>query len=432
MTQTFLKTFRQELTKKNVIYRKIGIERILLKPYTQTAYPPDEYSKKIMEIGNFDEAFIYRARMNDMNVVIVLGTQGRGKTNIFKKAIDLGTQLGAPFSWGRNLYIGEGTIIHRKYLANRHETGEQVINDEAEFLNRPNSKQLRDLMWTLSSGRDSGLHFWFCFPTTKDTQFTIWDSHANWLFWVLKRDQKNRMVEYKLFYRITFESPFYPSAWVEYPHVGAKFWQPFLEQSVFDEYKLIKDTIYDEDISDDWYVEKKQYDKGISDTQRQKQEQEFLLKVEEIASSNLPKESKIVELYKIKYPKYKMVKKLKTSMPTINSVLDELTVSKIKMCKDIFISTKRENIENEMRENMDPDHLDFWPVSTYPKDIILGESRLYLAVGQEKVASFIIEGKGEEEWRGVIKKVLYLKKESVRRESGMTGKNSAMGGYSYL
>lgn len=101
--------------------------------------------------------------------------------------------------------------------------------------------------------------------------------------------------------------------------------------------------------------------------------------------------------------------------------------------RDIFVSTKRETIEEEMKENMDPNHEDFRPVSTYPRDITERVSRLYLTVGQEKVASFIIEEKGEREWQGRKKKVLLLKKESARRGNGdIKIKPAPHGGYRYV
>lgn len=435
--ETWLQDFRGFINNKTH-YHNLGIKQLILKPYLRTTYPPDEYSQKIIDIGDFETAFLYRVSINDMNVIIVLGPQGRGKTNIFRYAIEFSKILGVPFAWNRNLYIGEGTLMHRKYLASRHVAGEQVINDEAEFLNRPSSIQLRDLLWTLSSGRDSGLHFWFCFPTTKDTQFSIWDAHANWMFLVLGRDPARPRIKYKLYYKVTFEHPFYPPEWVEYPYVGATFWFDFLPLKSFDEYKRIKDTIYDEDIPDNWYDKKKIYDDRIKKRQKQQDKEEFLSKVEEIANSNLTKDSKIEELYKIGYPKYKMVKKLKTSKQRIDVVTDDLVVAEIKSKEkyeegSIFVSTKRKTIEEEIKENMNPNWEDFWPVPTYPKDVIEGVSRLYLTVGHEKVASFIIEGKGEREWQGRRKKVLLLKKESARREEGIIEKNPApRGGYRYV
>ena len=120
------------------------IKRQTISRYIKTSYPPDIESKTILEIADFEKAFLYRARKKDMNIVAVMGPQGRGKTNVIKFAMNFSKSLNASFSWGRNLYIGEDTLIHRKHLASRHGFGEQVINDEAEFLNRPNSIQLRD------------------------------------------------------------------------------------------------------------------------------------------------------------------------------------------------------------------------------------------------------------------------------------------------
>ena len=432
--ETFVEDFRQYIKEKNQFLNQLGIKRVVLKPYTQTTYPPDEYSQKILDIGDFRKAFLYRARRADMNVVVILGPQGRGKTNIYKIAIELGKELGASFAWSRNLYIGEQTIIHRKYLVSRHEAGEQVINDEAEFLNRPNSVQLRDLIWTLSSGRDSGLHFWFSFPTTKDTQFSIWDAHGNWLFYVFYRDQEKRKIKYKLYFKVTFEHPFTPPEWVEYPHPGARFHQSFLLQKVFDEYKRIKDTIYDIDREEDWYREKKILEREIRAKADKKIKKELIVAVEEILDSPLTIDEKVIALDKINYPKYLIAERLHKTPRKINIILeDELFKEGKKGLGDIFISTKRETIEKEIEENMDPNHEDFWSVSNYPTKIIKGKSRLYLTVGQEKVASFIIEGVGERKWRGRLKKVLLLKKESVRKESGIIDKKPApMGGYSYI
>ncbi len=433
--ETFLENFREHLKENNKFLQELGIKRVILKPYTQTAYPPDEYSQKILDMADFRKAFLYRARMADMNVVCVLGTQGRGKTNIFKIAIQLGKQLGAPFAWGHNLYIGEQTLIHRKYLVSRHGPGEQIINDEAEFEFRPNSTQTRDLMWTLSSGRDSLLHFWFCFPTIADTPFRIWLAHANWLFWVTKREQDNRRVKYTLYYKISFDSPFATPEWVEYPYPGATFYQSFLSQKSFDEYKEIKDRIYDIDRVEDWYLERKQLDKEIRDKAKKKTQKELLEEVDRILNLKLTIPQKVIQLDLIGYQKYKIVERLHISNAKVNLILEDQLIDEIDSRgeKNIFISTKREFIEEEMKENLDNDYEDFWPVGKYPKDLIMGKSRLYLTVKQEMVASFIIEEMGEREWRGRMKKVLLLKKESVRREKGKIDKPAApRGGYRYF
>jgi len=331
--ETWLQDFRSFIDQESIFHRKLGIKQLLLKPYTKISFIPDEYSQIILKIGDFRKAFLYRARMSDMNVIIVMGTQGRGKTNIFKIFIELSKELKAPFTWKRNLYIGESTLIERKYLASRHKPGEIIINDEAEFEFRPNSTQTRDLMWTLSSGRDSGLHFVFCFPTKKDTPFEVWLAHANWLFWVTKRDQEGRRVKYRLYYKVTSDSPFHTPEFVEYPYIGARFWQPFLSQKSFDEYKRIKDTIYDEDVVDDWYDKKNKYRRQIKKRLKQQEKEELALKADKIIKGNLGMESKILELVLLEYPNYKIARDLKISEKKLINLIDEELLSDAKSKK---------------------------------------------------------------------------------------------------
>ena len=239
------------------------IKRQTISRYIKTSYPPDIESKTILEIADFEKAFLYRARKKDMNIIAVMGPQGRGKTNVIKFAMEFSKVLNAPFSWDRNLYIGEDTLIHRKHLASRHKFGEQVINDEAEFLNRPNSIQLRDLLWTLASGRDTGFHFWFIFPTTKDFNFDIIDAHGNWVIQVSYRDMEKKRIRYKIYFKVTFEDQFKGAEWVEYPYKGAVYQTDFLPKKQYDEYKRIKDKIYEMSHREDWYGEKKKLDSRI-------------------------------------------------------------------------------------------------------------------------------------------------------------------------
>ena len=437
----WFKNFKENLAESNRFMREeLGIKQLILPPQISLPFAPDLHSQEIIDLADFKKAFLHKIYKKDVVNVAVMGPQGRGKTNIFDFPIEFSKILNVPFSWGSNMYLGEGIMIQRKKLVAKHKPGEQVLVDEASFLMRPNSIQKRDFMWTLASIRDAGLCIWVNYPTPKDFDFSIINAHFDFIFMVSYRDQEKRKIKYTLKMRVTPEDQFLKPAWVDYPFEGAYFWHPFLDQSVFDEYRKYKQTIYSIDIEDDWYVEKKKFDKKLRTIAEEKEKKELLEAVEEILKSDLTDTDKVIGLHKAGYPKFLIAERLPVSYRKITLILeDELMIEGIESGgkpreeRDIFISTKRENIENELLENMDPDFEDFWPVSNWPKDMIEGESRLYLTVGQEKVASFIIEGKDEREWRGRMKKVLLLKKESGRREEGKIAKPAApMGGYRYI
>jgi len=101
--------------------------------------------------------------------------------------------------------------------------------------------------------------------------------------------------------------------------------------------------------------------------------------------------------------------------------------------KDIVICTNIDTIKDEIIENFDPEHEDFWPVANYPKDIEVGKSRLHLSANGEFVVSFLIKDKAEREWKGEQKKVLLLEKRSAKLEDFIINDQcAAMGGYRYL
>ena len=102
------------------------------------------------------------------------------------------------------------------------------------------------------------------------------------------------------------------------------------------------------------------------------------------------------------------------------------------MPKDIVICTNEKTILEELAENFDKNHEDFFPVSNYPKDIELGTSRLYLSNGEKITASFLIKEKTTREWRGKEKKVLVLEKFSGKQEDVTNTRCAAMGGFRYL
>ena len=439
--EEWLVNFRKNLKESNRFMREeLGIKQLILPPQINLPFTPDLHSQEIIDLADFKKAFLHKIDKADVVNIAVMGPQGRGKTNIFDYAIEFSRILNVPFSWGSNMYLGEGIMISRKKLVAKHIPGEQILVDEASFLMRPNSIQKRDFLWTLASIRDAGLCIWVNYPTPKDFDWGIVNSHFDFIFMVSYRDQEKRKVKYSLKMRVTPENQFLQPAWVTYPYEGATFWHPFLEQSVYDEYKKYKDTIYSMDVPDDWYAEKKKFDKELSLITEKKARKELLESVEKILDSDLTVTDKVKALYRTGYPKYLIAERLPISKAKINVILEDQLMAegikpngKTREERDIFISTKRVTIEEEMRENLEDDHEDFWAVSNWPKDIIEGISRLYLTVGREMVASFIIKGQGEEVWQGSIKKVLYLKKESVRRESGMVEKNPApMGGYRYI
>jgi len=102
------------------------------------------------------------------------------------------------------------------------------------------------------------------------------------------------------------------------------------------------------------------------------------------------------------------------------------------MPKDIVICTNEKTILEELAENFDENHEDFFPVSNYPKDIEVGKSRLYLSNGEKITASFLIKEETTREWQGKEKKVLLLKKFSGKQEDVTNTRCAAMGGFRYL
>lgn len=108
-------------------------------------------------------------------------------------------------------------------------------------------------------------------------------------------------------------------------------------------------------------------------------------------------------------------------------------LSTVEQIEHIVVCTKKETIEQEIKENKDPNHEDYWPVSNFPtrQKFIPGESRLFLSDGEDLHASFLIEGVGEREWQGKTKKVVLLKKDSVQKAEGKVIACAIKGGFRY-
>lgn len=308
------------------------IHREVLPPYVKTMYQPDQESQRILQIGDFEVAYLYRVLKNDMNIVVVMGQQGRGKTNLIQYPIKFCKALNVPFSWEHNLYIGEDTIMHRKYLKKRHPNkGEHVISDEAEFLNVPNSKQLRELKYTLASCRDSGLHFWFLFPTPKDFNMAVVDSHANWIIQVSYRDDKRRIVRFKIFFKVTFENQFHGAEWVEYPFPNRNFIVPFLPKRQFNKYIDIKERIYDISHTEDYWKARNKFEAEMKILDKDEDKEKLLLEVSKIMKSKLSKQSKAIavsqlQVGKHKYPNYMIAKRLGVSNTTLIKWLEDFVL----------------------------------------------------------------------------------------------------------
>jgi len=101
--------------------------------------------------------------------------------------------------------------------------------------------------------------------------------------------------------------------------------------------------------------------------------------------------------------------------------------------KHIVVCTKLDTIREEIQENADPNHEDFWPVSNFPKEIVPGKSRLVLADSEsrEMKASFLISGTEIRDWKGKPTKVVTLAKNSAILEAGKITKCAIRGGFRY-
>ena len=188
----------------------------------QAKHPLDFETREILNLANFELAYIHSVAKENANIVVVLGPTGRGKTNLpGTYCPKFCNWLKVPWSWQRSMYIGEDVIFHRKKLASKHHRHEHIVVDEAELVLVPGTKKYRMFKHTLASGRDAGLHYWILFPTTGDVNFSLFDSHGKWAIHCLYRSARLQKIFFKVFFNGFYLNQFDGGEWIEYPYPGS-------------------------------------------------------------------------------------------------------------------------------------------------------------------------------------------------------------------
>ena len=109
MSEAITKVYNEVVLKSldtNINTYQDFLKRETIPKYVKTIYPPDRESQIILNIKDFETGYLYRAFKQDMNIVVVMGVQGRGKTNLLQYVIKFCKTLGVPFNWNRNRFSG--------------------------------------------------------------------------------------------------------------------------------------------------------------------------------------------------------------------------------------------------------------------------------------------------------------------------------------
>ncbi len=290
-------------------------------------FPPNRESKIILQIANFQEAFLYWLAKDNINIILVLGEPGSGKTNpCLFWARKLSRIQHVPFDIRRNLYVGEDVVMHRKELKRRHKRGEHIVVDEAELIFRSGSVQTRDLKWTLASIRGAGFNFWFMFPDWQDIPSDgqkLFNTHAHWQFHCVFRDKKKKIIEYNLLRKVIFQDLTKGKFWVDYPFPRRNtFFCPYIPFNFFKNYLDVKERIYDPSVKEDYWTRRNALDQEIARENSRKERKKRLLQIKKIVKSKLTKTDKVIEIWKLGEPISGIERRMKVGSRKINDIID--------------------------------------------------------------------------------------------------------------
>jgi len=161
-------------------------------------FEPNFVTKKAFEFSNFYDALKWRNKNEYINLLLVVGVTGSGKSN---NSLEIAKKMNAynkiKFELNKHVLLGRNVDLTLEFLAEEFCYGTYLIIDEAELvINRLNAVtiQNKEAKQTLSTIRDAGINFIFNCPNLNEIDRLIVNNQLDWLISCYHNDKKKKKV----------------------------------------------------------------------------------------------------------------------------------------------------------------------------------------------------------------------------------------------
>lgn len=298
-----------------------GVTHPSIKPKMKPPFIKGEWNtmtKKIFSFGSFTKAFIWRLKNERDNAVIIEGERGEGKTNLLLFFILLFcSYFGVPFSVPKNIFLGRDVDLTVNWIASafKNKPFSCIGIDEAEI---PFSRytaitiQNREAKIFMDTFRELKLGVFFVCPDKDILDPRIVD-RCNWNIICDWNDHKRRYVEATVeYYGKTKDRTRFK--WLEYETIKV----PYVDEQVYNQLRVMKhgDLYTDKGLTKSFHDVRKKKLEDVKETEKL----QLAKKMNEIVKSGMPVDDKIIDLLKLKVPKYKIQALLKEEGATKSRV----------------------------------------------------------------------------------------------------------------
>jgi hypothetical protein len=292
-------------------------------------------TKKVFEKGGFVEAFIWRLQTERDNAVIIEGERGEGKTNVLLFFISLfNLFFKVPFTVNKNVYLGRDVDLTVNWIAKdfKELPFSSIGIDEAEI---PFSRytaitiQNREAKIFMDTFRELFLGVFFVCPDKEILDQRIVD-RCNWNIIADWNDKDNQCVEVTIEYygkskdRTRFK-------WLKYEELMI----PYVNEDVYEQLRMLKHA--------DLYSSAG-LKKSFADQRKIKLEQvkkskkiEQAMRVNAVVGSKADLDDKMLGLFKLELPKYRIEALLKE---------EGATKARVELMEHFYLTELAEKLEN--------------------------------------------------------------------------------------
>lgn len=292
-----------------------------LKPIMKPPFIKGEWNtmtKKVFSFGSFVKAFIWRLENERDNAVIIEGERGEGKTNVLLFFIFLFCNyFKVPVSIPTNIFLGRDVDLTVNWVAKKFKNlpFSSIGIDEAEI---PFSRytaitiQNREAKIFMDTFRELKLGVFFVCPDKDILDPRIVD-RCNWNIICDWNSHNQKYVEATIeYYGKTKDRTRFK--WLEFETLRI----PYVDQQVYNQLRVMKhgDLYSEAGLLKSFKEIRKKKLEDVRETAKLK----LARKMNEIVKSVLPVDDKIIELLRLKVPKYKIQALLKEEGATKSRV----------------------------------------------------------------------------------------------------------------
>jgi len=296
-------------------------------------------TRKVFELGTFVNAFIWRLETERDNAIIIEGERGEGKTNVLLFFVTLfNNYFKVPFAVNNNIYLGRDVDLTVNWIAKdfKNYPFSSIGIDEAEI---PFSKytaitiQNREAKIFMDTFRELFLGVFFVCPDKDILDSRIVD-RCNWNIICDWNDMKKQQVEVTVeYYGKTKDRTRFK--WLKFEEIII----PYVNTQIYNELRMIKhgDLYSSKGLTKDF----KQTRKEKMDQLKKSKKIAFAKRINDVVSSKADIDDKMLELFKLEVPKYRIFPLLKS---------EGATNTRIELMEHFYLTELAEKLENEKNE----------------------------------------------------------------------------------